>query len=191
MDKGLGHRQKQVLNILQAAHRPLTVSEIAWRLSNPAGAANGQAEGAIAQVAVVSVQRIVKTLEQRNLLCTELPHAQDWAATPADLLCWLPGHRAPNSMEISDQTVEILIMTVLFHYGGQTNWSTVCLKVQALIDELYPQEVHGEPQYLAIQASIKQLHERGLVQVKGGEKTNLTGETLVILTADGQSEYQK
>ena len=42
MDKGLGHRQKHVLDILQAAHRPLTVSEIAWHLSNPAGAANGQ-----------------------------------------------------------------------------------------------------------------------------------------------------
>ena len=189
MDKGLGHRQKHVLNILQAAHQPLTVSEIAWRLSSSAGAANGQVEGAIAQAAVVSVQRIVKTLEQRKLLCTELPHAQDRAATPEDLLCWLPGHRAPNSMEISEQTVEILIMTVLFHYGGQTNWSTVCLKVQALIDELYPHEAHGEPQYLAIQASIKQLHERGFVQVQGGEKTNLTGETLVILTADGQGEY--
>ncbi len=184
MDKGLGHKQKQVLDILQSAHRPLTVSELAWRLYNPNSAANAKAS-------VVAVQRIIKTLEQRKLLCTELEHTQDRPATPEDRLCWLPGHRAPNLVEISEQTVEILIMTVLFHYGGQTNWSTVCLKVQALIDELYPEEVHSEPQYLAIQASIKQLQERGFVQVKGSEKTKLTGETLVILIADGQSEYKK
>lgn len=191
MDKGLGRRQKHVLNILQAAQRPLTVSEIAWSLYNPDCAAPGQAEESSFQAGVVTVQRIIKTLEQRALLCTELPHAQDRTATPEDILCWLPGHRAPNLLEISEQTVEILIMTVLYHYGGQTHWSTVCVKVQALIDELYPESVHGEPQYLAIQASIKQLHEMGFIQVKGGEQAKLTGEMLVILTTDGQSEYKK
>lgn len=112
----------------------------------------------------------------------------DKTLLPGERLYWLPGHRTPEFMEITNQTLEILILTALDHYGGQTKWSTLCIKVQALLDELYPTGVQVGRHYSAIQASIQQLQAKGFVQVEAGsEPTKPTAETLVRVTANEQN----
>ncbi len=110
MGRGLGHLQHTILSYLRARNQPCWATELAQAVSahsQQSGIDNKRSRN-------VTVQRALRSLEQRDMIRCGYVEPRFGQSSGQRLMCWLPEHPAPPTRPVlHTRDVETAVLAVL------------------------------------------------------------------------------